>query len=295
VFFVLSGYLISQTLERRLSNPKATFADFAIDRWARIYSGFLPALLLIAGIDYVATMGPYGVNGETLARYTWELFFANLFMLQDPGYFLPFGSAAPFWTVAVEFWIYLFVGQIAFAVRDGLTAPRVLLILACGVIPVHSAFWNHGIFWPWLLGVAAQQIVSGGILRRVPAWLLCLMAALVVLWLAIIIGRGDPVYSAIPYLLCSVAFLFASEASTRLKAFGRLAIISNWASGWSYSLYLLHHSLLMLIASKISASAALWGGISGSIAIAIAFAALTEAHHRQLGALTKRMFGLRRI
>jgi peptidoglycan/LPS O-acetylase OafA/YrhL len=122
IFFLLSGYLISQTLHKRLGQPQSTFLDYAIDRWARIYSGFLPAILFVAVLDYL-TLRYFGhiAHPEVVTRLNPETFFANLFMLQAPGFSDPFGSAAPFWTVAIEFWIYMFVGLLAFSIRDGLS------------------------------------------------------------------------------------------------------------------------------------------------------------------------------
>jgi peptidoglycan/LPS O-acetylase OafA/YrhL len=105
IFFLLSGYLISQTLHRRLADPNARFVDYAIDRWARIYSGFIPAIILVAAMDYVCISHNHA-SAETIERFTVSGFFANLAMLQAPAVALPFGSAAPFWTVAIEFWIY---------------------------------------------------------------------------------------------------------------------------------------------------------------------------------------------
>lgn len=132
VFFLLSGYLISQTLNRRLDDPTSTFRDYAIDRWSRIYSAFLPALLLVAMIDWHAIdLGR--AHSETVERFTLRTFAANLFMLQAPDTSLPFGSAAPFWTVAIEFWIYMFVGLVAFSLRDGFTPWRISAI----------ALWRH--------------------------------------------------------------------------------------------------------------------------------------------------------
>ena len=33
IFFLLSGYLISQTLHKRLEQPQSTFLEYAVDRW----------------------------------------------------------------------------------------------------------------------------------------------------------------------------------------------------------------------------------------------------------------------
>ena len=87
MFFLLSGYLISQTLHKRLEQPQSTFLEYAVDRWARIYSGFLPAILFVVVLDYL-TLRYFGhiAKAEVVTRLNSETFFANLFMLQAPGF-----------------------------------------------------------------------------------------------------------------------------------------------------------------------------------------------------------------
>lgn len=78
IFFLLSGYLISQTLHRRLDEPESTFTDYAIDRWSRIYSGYLPAILLVAAIDFFTIAHYPSISRETVSRFTGESFFSNM-------------------------------------------------------------------------------------------------------------------------------------------------------------------------------------------------------------------------
>src|SRR4051794_13851677 len=59
IFFLLSGYLISQTLHKRLEQPQSTFLEYAVDRGARIYSGFLPAILFVLVLDYLTLRWPH--------------------------------------------------------------------------------------------------------------------------------------------------------------------------------------------------------------------------------------------
>ena len=46
MFFVLSGFLIAHVLTRGIGQRSYGLAQFVIDRFARIYSAFLPALLV---------------------------------------------------------------------------------------------------------------------------------------------------------------------------------------------------------------------------------------------------------
>jgi len=54
LFFVLSGFVIAHTLIIRSQQASYDFAEFFTERFARIYTAYLPALLLIALADNLA-------------------------------------------------------------------------------------------------------------------------------------------------------------------------------------------------------------------------------------------------
>jgi peptidoglycan/LPS O-acetylase OafA/YrhL len=51
IFFLISGFVIAAALSRRSGEPDYGFLRFFVDRFARIYSGLLPALVLILAVD----------------------------------------------------------------------------------------------------------------------------------------------------------------------------------------------------------------------------------------------------
>jgi peptidoglycan/LPS O-acetylase OafA/YrhL len=80
LFFILSGFLITYTLIERSKNPAYGFWQFFIERFARIYSGLIPALIFVAAVDAITVH----FTGElTIARsYNLKTFGANLLMLE---------------------------------------------------------------------------------------------------------------------------------------------------------------------------------------------------------------------
>jgi peptidoglycan/LPS O-acetylase OafA/YrhL len=292
VFFVLSGFLIAQTLRRRLSDPRATFLSFAIDRWARIYSGFLPAILLVAVLDQWSIVHFAGTNLKTVDRHSLPIFLANLVMLQAPPNVAPFGSAGPFWTVAIEFWIYMFVGLFVFSVRDGLTVSRFVLLCLFGLIPMQAINDSLHVFIPWLLGAAIETLTFHNSLRKIDSSTVAGIAIVGAGGFVLCVVGGWGVYNVPAY--CAVAVVFAatvelsrrSDILTRMPALGSFIL---WWASWSYSLYLIHHTILMFTATAINSNTSrLCVGIASSIAGAVAFSMVTERHHRKLGALIKR-------
>jgi peptidoglycan/LPS O-acetylase OafA/YrhL len=292
IFFLLSGYLISQTLHKRLGQPQSTFLDYAIDRWARIYSGFLPAILFVAVLDYL-TLRYFGhiAHPEVVTRLNPETFFANLFMLQAPGFSDPFGSAAPFWTVAIEFWIYMFVGLLAFSIRDGLSPLRIAVIAAAGIIPIQSFYNGNMVLIAWLAGAAVERVISSGAMRKVPTTICLLLSTGLAVKIVLLVRAGERIYSWQMYLLCSAIFLLLLPACLRVgwKADSSSGIAVAWWASWSYSLYLLHHTTFLdyfMIFEGGGPNMCVAAAVT--IAVSILFARYTEQHHRAVGATIKR-------
>jgi peptidoglycan/LPS O-acetylase OafA/YrhL len=289
-FFLLSGFLISQTLHKRLENPASTFTEYAIDRWARIYSGYLPALVLVAAIDGYSIAHFTGVNAETVSRFSTGSFLSNLFMLQAPANTLPFGSAAPFWTVAIEFWIYMFVGLLAFAARDGVGPLRIAAIIGAGIIPIQSYADNNMVLIPWLAGAVAERVIASGIINKIPPTLCAIASGALLGWLVLLVREGERVYGWHSYLLSASIFLLLIGACLRTnwKADSASGIAVAWWASWSYSLYLLHHSIFMDFAAMRGGGVKSMGeAIVIAITFSIVFARFTECHHRQLAAKMK--------
>ena len=217
IFFLLSGYLISQTLHRRLDQPNSTFTDYAIDRFARIYSAYLPAILLVCVLDYL-TLNYFGhlIKDEVVSRFSIESFVANLFMLQAPAITEPFGSAAPLWTVAIEFWIYMFVGLLAFSIRDGAGPLRIVAIIGTGIIPVESLADNNMVLIPWLAGAAAERLIASGALREIPSAICVLLSAGLMLRLVLLV-RGRRAHLRLG-MLFDLGFNFCVDAFCVLES-----------------------------------------------------------------------------
>lgn len=289
VFFLLSGFLISNTLRRRLTDPASTFRDFALDRWARLYAGYLPALVFVLAVDSL-TMRAFPHN-YFIDRFTLPNFLANLLMLQDAPLspFTPFGSNAALWSVAVELWIYLFVGAVAFAMRSGLTWRRMLPIAPLGYIPLGWLLGEHGVFAMWLLGAGAEQVIARGWLERVGVWGLAGGAVVASgAYLLALSGADFRVYTLPTYPLlavafaCVVALALRSRVTVRLP---RLRVGVARLAGYSYTLYLVHHTLTATM-EMIAPAAGLAGlavALAGSNALAIGLSG-PERRHRALAA-----------
>lgn len=122
MFFLLSGFLTTYSLNNKNKNGDYRFDMFAKHKALRILKEYLPGLLLIVLIDYMAIR----INGSGYSyyqAYNTKQFLGNLFMLQGtiakhiPNMdIIPFGSGRPLWTLSVEWWLYMLFGFLFLAI-----------------------------------------------------------------------------------------------------------------------------------------------------------------------------------
>lgn len=290
IFFILSGYVIAYTTAARHRSG----ADYAVARLSRIYSVLLPALALSAGLL---------VLGRTLDPEFYQRFdrgheplrFALSFLNLQETWWLSAAppTNSPLWSLAYEFWFYVAFGIHRFvptrAWRYGLLAawavvvgPKILLLL-----PV------------WLLGVAAYQF---GERVRCPVWparvaltVLCAGLALTLREEFDFPGRvgSAPFYFSNAYgsdllrgLGVALAILLMREAFPALPARGRLASLARAGADASFSLYVLHHPILVFLAAAFAYDRRSWlpaaGGLVVVLAVTWVFSAVTEKRRHLL-------------
>ena len=133
LFFALSGLLISYSLHNKLDNPEYRFRNFFVDRFSRIYSGLLPALLLgtIIAVTIYFTNHGYFMDlcsmqstpslltfGMTLGML--ESFPVSFFnsILSAFGLSFPLPSVTPYgfngilWALVILWWLYMVFGSV---------------------------------------------------------------------------------------------------------------------------------------------------------------------------------------
>ena len=62
-FFLLSGYLIFRAAWKRFNAPAPGFTSFMVDRVARIFVPFVPALALAVAVNALLPVANYGEPG----------------------------------------------------------------------------------------------------------------------------------------------------------------------------------------------------------------------------------------
>ena len=171
-FFLLLGFLIADNVQSRLSVGRFSLTEFIVSRFTRIYLPYVPAIVLVALLDRITVLSPVY---EYADDFTWPTAVANLFMLQDyplfqilrrlqvpdqPWFFKTFGSGRQFWTVSIEWWIYLTVGLATYLALRRRSPPLGLWLLLgfVAVEPIYNLVGGPGdsLTLTWLMGAAAN-------------------------------------------------------------------------------------------------------------------------------------------
>jgi peptidoglycan/LPS O-acetylase OafA/YrhL len=174
VFFVLSGYVISHV---SLTKDR-TASDFWLNRFARIYSVALPAVITALVIDSAGEFINFGYYQEdvtthdhAIIRFLASITFTNeLWFLAILSY-----SNTPYWSLCYEMAYYLLFSIWAYAPEKKrwhliglvclIVGPKILLLA-----PI------------WLAGVVLHRWRAGYLLNESTAWLLWLGSIVAIGW-----------------------------------------------------------------------------------------------------------------
>lgn len=301
IFFVLSGFLVGRKAIDAVVFDKP-ITHYLIDRATRIYVVLLPALLAGALLDYVML---FRLRCEACQyiydRFNVKYFISNLFGLQDilTGVF---GSNGPLWSLSFEMWYYALFPAALFVYfgwrRRGRVIAAALLGLALLLLPTElKKDWLL-----WMLG-AAMGFVPMRICTPYVAWgLLVALLASASSDLLKIPGLG---FAHLVGTAAAVALIINACQYTPRSPTPWLARPANVCAGFSYSVYLFHFPLLVLLSQALFriqpgkiefAGLLIWiATIACLYAYSYAMYLLTERHYPAVRQLTYQLVSLLKI
>ena len=267
VFFVLSGFFVGGSVLKNAEN--FSFQSYAISRLTRLWLVLIPALLFTAIIDLYLQLNAPGVlsgeyyalwcSGPTLEEYSLSLatFFGNVFFVQN--ILTPiFGSNGPLWSLANEFWYYVAFPSavLIFIAKKNQTRAialtiTVFLIVALILIPRDNAIGLILGYFVWLMGVGVY-VLKDVLGNKGKYFILPCMF----LFVAALAYSKTPNPSILFNKDIVIGFFFSLAAISlvNLQKPKKLPSILNdlviRLSDISYSLYLFHFPILMVVASK---------------------------------------------
>lgn len=253
VFFVVSGFCIHLSYER--SRDKGV-GVFFLRRFFRIYPPYLVALLIFSCLPpwrYI----PFNTADSLV------MFGSHLFLVHNFDEKLFYGICSTFWSVAIEFQLYLIYPILVWMVRK-LTWSRTLLILGVvetglrAYVSIHNeihgkpgSYWIIGsplFYWfSWSIGAAAADAFLHRRelpFAKVPLWFFLL--------LTVVTANIRPL-SVFTFMFASLATvslldrLLKGEMKWTAKTPGWISRHLAFAGVVSYSIYLLHFPVLTLL------------------------------------------------
>ena len=287
LFFALSGLLICYSLLNKIENKQYRFRNFLVDRFSRIYSGLLPALLLTA----VFVLAIYFTNQSyfaslctmqstpSLLNFGMTLVMLARFPASQFGLSLPFPVVTPFgfngilWTLVVEWWVYMFFGWFAIG-SLGLMGKRerhklywvlffaVAASLSLVMVTLFQEYSSFIIVWfvgaLMMLAIKSSSVnnkLSSGVTRKILGGVLLFFSAITLLDIYITFVWTRQYYDVFLGILLSMCIFLSvlllngknSEALSKLILNKKFVSSVTIGAGFSYTLFLTHYPIVVFL------------------------------------------------
>jgi peptidoglycan/LPS O-acetylase OafA/YrhL len=148
IFFVLSGYVIAYVSAEK----ERTIKHYLLNRFSRLYSVVLPALILTFVLDSIAMyFSPELYDPKTHTQILERSIISLLFLNQIWNLTVMPLSNGPFWSISFEFWYYLIFAAAMYlpSVKQKLiwmsiciliAGPKIIILLPCWLIGVFAYY-----------------------------------------------------------------------------------------------------------------------------------------------------------
>jgi peptidoglycan/LPS O-acetylase OafA/YrhL len=257
MFFIVSGFLVGGSVWRLIAQARFDLGTYLINRFARIYLVFLPALLLallldMIGREFLADGRFYGVRPlippNIFDDWWWTQIPCHLVALQGL-LCLPWGVNPPLWSLGYEWGLYLIAPAIFGALLIAMPpARRLLSCTAVAIVFLALALWNPD--WPfwfslWMLGAIVRRVFVAS-----PVGLPAGIAGLVIGVASLVLSRAALVPSLATDAGLAGGIALAFTCPTVMQWTARLRAVARGA-GFSYSLYAIHLPLCIFVGALL--------------------------------------------
>jgi len=264
LFFVLSGYVIAATTDRKREKG---LREYLLDRAARVYSVAIPTLVFsaILAVFFQTLLDPQG--HYTLTDLTFDSFANLVFIAQSWSIKRWVFFNEPYWSLCYEVMYYLGFGVFTFmtgrtrllgiVIVALLAGPKVLLLLPCWAIGVlaytHRDRWilrtpialTIGFILPPVVLILLHAIGFGPMVRGFSETILGTQKSY--LWFS-----NDFLVDYVTAMLVAINLYSARYISFRFPV-GVATFLKTGAS-MSFTLYLMHLPIIFLFANLAGAA-----------------------------------------
>lgn len=250
IFFLLSGWLVGGNFLNRL-HETLSIKHYAVDRVTRLWIVLIPAFvlsLIIAGTTKAVDLG--AVSFAPGNEYSATAFVGNLFGFQES--VVPrFAGNFPLWSLANETWYYILFPLLAMSFCGKSTISRVATAAMCLLIAVSLPGSILLYFSLWLLGAVFSRIqITASTVQQI---------GVACLWVGMAgyfrVTAGNDTLDAQSYFqhlsFSMPILLLLSSLQTKTDpartALMRAKKVGNVLAGFSFTLYVMHIPLLVLL------------------------------------------------
>lgn len=273
IFFVLSGFFIAKTIQKSIELDKWRFKDYCINRIVRLETVLIPALILgfcfdTIGLHFFAQAESYAGKIPSLpymspvGKLDIETFFGNILFFQNI-IADTFGSNAPLWSLANEFWYYMLFPLLYFSLikKYSLTKRLIYGLLAIGII-VFIGKMIALYFLIWLIGAIAfyvhqkyaKQLSNNDFYFKIGLLITALLLLMVLIFTRL--NLFNTFFN--DYSLGLTTGLFVLYLSLYDMKNAYLKRLATYLSNISYTLYVTHIPVAMLLCSALSINRQEW-------------------------------------
>jgi peptidoglycan/LPS O-acetylase OafA/YrhL len=269
VFFVLSGYFIGTSVYESVESRRWSWRIYLVNRLTRLQLVLLPALMLGFLWDQIGMRLPQAASfyygglykyypPSVALRSTSTVFFGNLFFLQSVVSPV-FGSNGPLWSLSYEFWYYILFPALMIATAAWFGVRIRVLYFGLALL----LFWFVGTqislyFLIWLMGTLIGRIPHLEWPRSPRA--MALLSGLAGLPFAIALAwvrvhpQASERLSDFTIGLCFAFWIYALIQISREDVSEAYAKAAKTLAGCSYTLYLTHFPVLLLLRAVLNPS-----------------------------------------
>lgn len=258
IFFIMSGFLITFiSINKGISYG---FRNFMVDRFSRIYCALIPAFIFIFFIDlYLSTLQieDYYLFDQSLGNFVF-----NLFLLQNHPFLMywfdttSFGSGRILWTVSVEWMFYICFGFL-FYWRTVMKKSNVIIIVIAIFFLIVPIFYissrGNGLTLYWLMGLVLALLYFNSVKILNDKYLnyFLLVAGISFVYRLFFSKLFEMYDTGLALILCTFFYIIFTlnsiDTSFSREIFSRYKKFNGFIASYSYSLYLLHYSLIYLL------------------------------------------------
>ena len=241
VFFVLSGYLVGGNYLTDIFNKNANHKKYFIDRFTRMWTVLIPALLIGFLLDHYRCSllnDCYHVN-----EWSTSIFMGNVFFLQTIKFEI-YTSNKALWSLANEFWYYiifpLIILPFTFKVNKII---KTAVSLTTIIIFYHLMPNIINLFPIWLMGVVARFITPPAYLKNYK-WL---VLSYIFLIISIFISNINSNILSNSIVGISFSLLLIIQKEFNKIDFKHVKKPAKLLSDFSFSMYAYHLPIMFLL------------------------------------------------